>query len=116
MTDKFDYIPYLNKPTLDAFSNLLLDLQHIIHEGLSDYPNFLGIQFVDVSAGGIQIRGFHKDVDGHNYGEQTTIKYDMSNAYEAASDFISYWKASDNDDSIRFMKEFFKQCEEYGYD
>lgn len=114
--NKFDYEPYLKKPLLLAFEDLLLDLQEYINKELKDYPNFLGVQFIDVSAGGIQIRGFHKDVVGYSYGRQTTIKYDMSNAYEAADEFIVSWKANDNNESLSSTLRFIKTCEEYGWD
>lgn len=112
----FDYLPYMSKVMLDTFENLLLDIQDIIHDGLKDYPNFLGVQFIDVSAGGIQIRGFHKQVSGHSYGKQVTIKYDMSNAYDCADAFIEGWKASDTDKAIKATLSFIKEGEEYGWD
>ena len=49
---EFTYKPYLKQHILLAFENLLLDIQDTIMQGLKDYPNFLGVQFVDVSAGG----------------------------------------------------------------
>ncbi len=111
----FDYLPYMNKVLLTTFENLLLDIQDIIHDGLKDYPNFLGVQFIDVYAGGIQIRGFHKQVPGYFYGKQVTIKYDMSNAYEAADVFIEAWKESDTEDTVKATLSFIKEGEEYGW-
>lgn len=114
--NKFDYVPYINEGTLSAFKNLLMDIQNIIHEGLKDYPNFLGIQFVDVHAGGIQIRGFHKEINGHSYGSQVTIDYNMVNAYDCAEKFISEWKKADTVDKVKHFKEFIRMGEEYGWD
>lgn len=114
--DGFDYLPYMNEVMLKTFKNLLLDIQGIIHDGLKDYPNFLGIQFIDVSAGGIQIRGFHKQVSGYSYGKQVTIKYDMSNAYDCAELFVESWKASDTEESVKATLSFIKEGEAYGWD
>lgn len=113
--DGFDYLPYMNEVMLKTFKDLLLDIQSIIHDGLKDYPNFLGVQFIDVSAGGIQIRGFHKQVSGYSYGKQVTIKYDMSNAYDCAELFIEAWKASDTESSLKATLVFIKEGEEYGW-
>lgn len=113
---EFTYKPYLKQHILLAFENLLLDIQDTIMEGLKDYSNFLGVQFIDVSAGGIQIRGFHKDIVGYSYGSQVTIKYDMSNAYECAELFIEKWKESDTEANLKEFKRFIKFGEEYGWD
>lgn len=112
---KFTYKPYLKQHILLAFEELLLDIQDRIIEELKDHPNFLGVQFVDVSAGGIQISGFHKDIVGYSYGSQVTIKYDMSNAYEAADLFIKKWKEADTEANVNSFKRFIKDGEEYGW-
>ena len=46
-----------------------------INKCLCGFENFQGIDFCNVGAGGIQIRGHHKQIKGFTYGSQPTIKY-----------------------------------------
>lgn len=83
---------------------------------LDGFENFDGIDFCDVGAGGIQIRGHHKRVKGYCFGEQVTIKYDFSNSIEAVDEFITMWKAHDNDEALHDYLEFIAFGEKFGWD
>lgn len=95
----------------------MLEAIHIsIVAALDGYENFDGINFCDVGADGIQIRGQHKQVKGYSFGEQVTIKYDFSNSAEAVDEFIAMWKTHDNDEALHDYLEFIAFGEKYGWD
>lgn len=108
--------PYVKQQTLIEHKDDLLKIEKQINDGLKDYPNFLGIDFCDVSAGGIQIRGHHKAIKGYSYGSQPTIKYDFSNKDEVAQDFIEMWKSEDTPSKVRHFQNFIEMGEKYGWD
>lgn len=112
----FKHQPFLNEEILSTNLSKLLEIDKSITDQLSEYPNFDGIDFCDVSAGGIQIRGHHKEISGYTYGSQPTIKYDFSNYKECISDFIDMWKHQDNEKSVSSQKRFIEQGEKYGWD
>ena len=87
-----------------------------INTALKDYPNFDGVDFCDVGANGIQIRGHHKQIGGYTYGSQPTIKEDLSNITEATQEFIDMWKAEDTPMKVLKFKEFISFGEKYGWD
>ena len=83
---------------------------------LADYPNFVGVDFCDVTAGGIQIRGHHKEVTSYTYGKQVTVKYDLSNAQEVAQQFVTMWKEQDTDTHLAGYKGFLTEGKRWGWD
>ena len=87
-----------------------------INKALSDYPNFDGIDFCDVGANGIQIRGHHKQIEKYTYGNQPTIKYDFSNIESATQEFIEDWEKIDNPENIKGFKKFIADGERWGWD
>ena len=87
-----------------------------IGKNLKSYPNFKGIDFCDVHAGGIQIRGHHKDIKNYCFGEQITIKYDFSNYKDTVAQFVDMWKSLDNNSFISGYKMFLADGEKYGWD
>ena len=105
-----------DEPITDERVAKLLYAHDKICGQLSDYSNFDGIDFCDVGAGGIQIRGHHKQVEKYCFGEQVTIKYDFSNLTEAINEFIAMWKAHDNDEAIHDYLEFIHWGEKFGWD
>ena len=96
--------------------NELIFIQEDIKKKLKGYENFLGIDFCDVSASGIQIRGHHKNIKGYTYGEQPTIKYDFSNINEVIKEFVLMWWEKDNDAEIAKEKDLISFGEKYGWD
>ena len=92
-------------------------IRNKINEQLKDNKNYRGIDFTDVSNGGIQIRGFHKDIKGYCYPmRQTTIKYDFSNIEEAITEFVVHWENADNEKDIQDMKWFLDSGKRWGWD
>lgn len=87
-----------------------------IKDMLVDFPNYIGCDFCDVNANGIQIRGHHKEIGGYTYGEQITIKYDFSNIEEVADEFVERWKQLDNPSDVARYKSFLADGERYGWD
>lgn len=98
------------------FREILGRIREYVHEELRDYENFMGLDFCDVGADGIQIRGHHKELENYTFGEQYTIKYDFSNWAEAMYSFIRMWKEYDNPDYLQKYKEFLSDGEKYGWD
>lgn len=94
----------------------LYEVERAINIQLAAYPNFDGIDFCDVSAGGIQIRGHHKQVMGYTYGGQPTIKYDFSNYQQCIEEFVDMWKSLDSPDSVDSYNEFIDSGDKYGWD
>lgn len=102
--------------TIDK-ANALCESSECIAEYVSKrFPNFDHVDFCDVHAGGIQIRGFHKQISGFTFGGQPTIKYDFSNLYDAVSDFIRGWEHDDTPENIAYYKKFLTNIAEYGCD
>lgn len=116
MISKFDSQPFMNIKMIEEHFEELMFIQNDIHKKLKGYENFLGIDFCNVSAGGIQIRGHHKNITGYTYGEQPTIKYDFSNIKEVISEFVNMWFDYDCDEYISREKDFIAFGEKYGWD
>lgn len=116
MIYKFDFRPYMNIKMIEDHLEELIFIQNDIHKKLKGYENFLGIDFCNVSAGGIQIRGHHKDITSYTYGQQPTIKYDFSNIKEAISQFVNMWFEYDCDEYISREKDIIAFGEKYGWD
>jgi hypothetical protein len=108
--------PYVKEPMLIEHLDAFIKIENSINEALKDYPNFVAIDFCDVSARGIQIRGHHKEVKGYCYGDQITIKYDFSNVDEAIEAFIKMWKKKDTAEDLKLYKSFLADGEKYGWD
>lgn len=114
-SENFDFKPYINPQTMSQYRDTLLEIQDTIHFYLKDFPNFLGIDFCDVSAFGIQIRGYHKNTLPYTF-IQTVLKYDFSNKEEATQNFIGMWKLNDVPKVVTEYQEFLAEGEKYGWD
>lgn len=114
---EFVFRPYLTKDDL-RHKDQLLEIQSYISNALNNYPNYLGVDFCDVHAGGIQIRGHHKKITGYTYpiNQQPTIDYDFGNYMDAAKEFVDLWKAYDNPRDVSDAKDFILAGEKYGWD
>lgn len=112
----FKHKPYLSLDILGKFEKQLIYIESQINRCLSGFDNFEGIDFCDVHAGGIQVRGHHKQIKGYTYGDQPTIKYDFSNVEEIIDEFICMWRRIDNSDAILQQKRFIEIGEKYGWD
>lgn len=114
--NEFQRKPYVRQDTLNKHKDIMLYIQNKISDILCDYENFDGVDFCDVNAGGIQVRGFHKLVNGYSYGYQPTIKYDFSNVQEVINDFVNMWKQQDVPQNINNYLNFLRDGERYGWD
>lgn len=112
----FYEIPYVTLDTLEKYKDQMLHIEETINKYLAGFENFEGIDFCDVYAGGIQIRGHCKQIKGYTYGGQPTIKYDFSNAEDVIWEFIKMWGEIDNTESIRSQLAFIRDGEKYGWD
>jgi hypothetical protein len=112
----FKHKPYISEKTLIQYLNELIYIEIEIANQLNDFENFGGIDFCDVSANGIQIRGHHKQIKRYTYGTQPTIKYDFSNYKECVDEFVEMWKLYDIPDRIRAEQRFIADGEKYGWD
>lgn len=114
----FYQYPFVELETLEEHKGDMIFIERSINKALKDeYPNFLGIDFCDVCAhGGIQIRGHHKEIPTHTYGDQPTVKYDFSNKNEVITEFIEMWKESDTPENVRSFKDFIDFGNKYGWD
>ena len=108
--------PYVSVDTLEQHKNALVSIERKIKKGLQDYPAFKGVDFCDVGANGIQIRGHHRDIKGYCYGKQVTIRYDFSNMKEVADEFIEMWKTLDTPEQVENYQRFLADGEKYGWD
>lgn len=116
MKANFQYEPYMKDQLLEENYDKLIKIESEIKEQLSNFDNFNGIDFCDVSAGGIQIRGHHKDVKGYTYGDQVTIKYDFSNYENAIDKFVDIWKKTDVAENLKGYKRFLADGARWGCD
>lgn len=114
---RFTFQPYIGDDTYIDHANDLLHIQSKIYGQLEGYENFAGVDFCDVHAGGIQIRGHHKKVSGYTFpATQPTIKKDFSNMEEVIDEFVKVWKSADTDDNIDDYLRFIAAGEKYGWD
>ncbi len=113
--DGFYKVPFVRLETLEKYKNKMLYIENTINKYLAGFENFEGIDFCDVSAGGIQIRGHCKPIKGYTYGNQPTIKYDFSNVEDVIWEFIKMWGIIDNPESIRKEQSFIREGEKYGW-
>lgn len=112
----FRYKPFLKLDILEKYIKQLMYIESEINKCLIGFENFNGIDFCDVHASGIQIRGHHKQIKGYTFGDQPTIKYDFSNIEEVILEFIDMWRKNDRPDSVRKYQEFLSWGEKYGWD
>lgn len=108
--------PYVKEPMLTEHLDDFLKIENAINEALKDYPNFEAIDFCDVGARGIQIRGHHKEVTGYCFGDSVTLKYDFSNIDASIEAFVKMWKSKDTTEDLRAYKDFLADGEKYGWD
>ena len=110
----FDNPPFLNDDYQNQYFKLVL-AQEKVKDRLKDRPNFAGVMFSDVSAGGIQIKASNKQVPYITMSD-ATIKYDFSNIDEAVDDVVNQFLSTDNEENIKSANDFFKTSMEYGWD
>lgn len=91
-------------------------IRQMIADKLKNFPDFNGVDFADVRAGGIQICGKHKQIRGFYYSGMPTINYDFSNINEAVDDFVEKWKQADNPTSVEVYKKLIADCTRWGWD
>ena len=108
-----DYL-YPDKYPID-YAEKLQYIRKEIENRLIGYTNLLKFDFCDVSAGGIQIRGFHKEVPNYSYID-VTLKYDFSNMFDCINDFVQMWIECDNERSISRFRDFIEDGLRYGWD
>lgn len=112
----FYQIPFVKLEVLEKYKEEMLRIENTIKKYLKGFENFQGIDFCDVNARGIQIRGHHKEIKNYTYGRQPTIKYDFSNADDVIWEFLKMWGEVDNPQAIAREKAFIADGEKYGWD
>ena len=112
----FKYKPYLSNKILTKNFNELKRIETEINNKLKDYDNFQGIDFCNVGAEGIQVRGHHKLIKGYTYGKQPTINYDFSNCKEVVEEFVDMWVKHDTEEKLKRELDFISYGEKYGWD
>ena len=113
--ETFQHRPLIKIETIEQYLMELIEVELAVSEQLQEYVNFDGIDFVDVCANGIQVRGFHKQLLGMCFGSIFTIKYDFSNYKEVIKEFVEMWKARDNPEIIKMDNRFSDSCEKWGF-
>ena len=111
----FRHLPFLKDECLEQHYKELKEIEDQIDGQLSQFKDYDGVDFYDVSAGGIQVRLHHKKIKGYTYGEQKTIKYDFSNAADIPAQVIKEFIDINNEEDIQSMKEFIRFGEKYGW-
>ena len=114
--ETFKHRPFMNEEMLVNNLSEFIYIEKTIAEKLEDHPNFMGIDFCNVGAHGIQIRGHHKQVKGYTYGTQPTINYDFSNYLNCIEEFVEMWKIKDVPDKVRGELSMIADGEKYGWD
>lgn len=112
----FRHLPFLKDECLEQHYKKLKEIEDQIDGQLSQFEDYDGVDFCDVSAGGIQVRLHHKKIKGYTYGEQKTIKYDFSNAADIPAQVIKEFIDINNEEDIQSMKKFIRFGEKYGWD
>ena len=110
----YDYIHPERYP--HGWQRVFNRIREEIERALYDVPTFVGMDFCDVYAGGVQLRGHHKDVPGYSYGAQITLLYDLSNADDAIAQFIAAWKAKDTPADVGAYQSFLEEGQKWGWD
>lgn len=114
--DAFKYKPYVSYKTLTEHFDELKTIESLIDKLLYRFENYDGIDFCDVSAGGIQVRIFHKKIKGYCYGEQKTLKYDFSNKDEIPFEVVKEFIKIDTPELVNNFLDFIRDGEKYGWD
>lgn len=114
--NSFKYKPFLGLQTIKEHFQDLIKIEQDICKLLKGFDNFQGIDFCDVSANGIQIRGHHKKIKDYTYGQQPTIKYDFSNKDSIVMEFVNMWYEHDTPSKVSAEKRFIAAGEKYGWD
>ena len=109
----FDYVRPERYPS--DWKNVFECLRETLAHELSDCPNFVGVDFCDVGAGGVQVRGHHKDVSSHVYCH-VTLPYDFSNVAQVVEEFIAAWRAADNPEYLHYYQYFLAEGKKWGWD
>lgn len=111
----FRYEPYLSHECIKEHFEELRDTEEIIDKLLSGFKNYNGIDFCDVSAGGIQIRLHHKEIKGYTHGNQITIKYDFTNIDDVPWLVAKEFVKNDTPALISKEKAFIREGEKYDW-
>ena len=108
--------PFIKSKILRVCKPELIDIELQINKRLKDHSNFEGIDFCDVGAHGIQIRGHHKEINGYVYGNQITINYDLSNYPDVINEFVDMWNQKDTIEQLRSDQAMYRDFAKYGCD
>lgn len=105
---------YLSEETYTKDLSILEAIKTKIENALNG-SNLAYVDFTDVSAGGIQVRGFHKEIAGYSYMSETLL-YDYSNKDSIVDKFVDAWRSLDNKEHLSGYKSFLADGEKYGWD
>lgn len=77
------------------WQELLAQAKQRVNDALSDYPNFLGVSFIDGYGGNILMAGENKCFPKTPYCGYLVINARLSNLDRVVDQFIDNWKACD---------------------
>jgi len=104
-----DYVERVRDEFPWDFAARLEIIRKDIGKALADCEKFDGIQFSDVSGGGINIQLLHKDVDGYSVGEQVQVNYDFSNWVSVVDDAVAAWNDTAEINKSIGMASYYKR-------
>lgn len=111
-----DIKAYMDKKEAEAHIEDIKKLKQIIESKLESNKNFDKFDLSDVSAGGIQVRMFHKNIKNYSYGQQFTINHEWNNIEEVANKAVENFMQLDTEEQVNKYNTFLKAGEKYGWD
>jgi hypothetical protein len=98
-------------------NNEFAQTKEYIRKQLSDFPNFVDIEFHESYDKKIKMLGIHAVLTnkyGYYFGDQPSIKPDYSNLQEAADEFVAMWKYYDTEEYIKKAIEMYQEFARWG--
>jgi hypothetical protein len=92
-------------------------IKEYIREQLSEFPNFVDVEFHESYDGKIKMLGMHSILTnkyGYYFGDQPGINPDYSNIQKAADEFVAMWKYYDNEEYIKKTISMYQEFSRWG--
>lgn len=107
---------YLNPSRYPAgWQEKFAQIRECIGTALMEYPNFGGVTFTDVSAGGIQVQGWNTKIPAYAF-VSITMDYSLVDAAQVVGEFIDVWKESDIPSHVAAFQGYVQEGNQYGWD
>jgi hypothetical protein len=97
--------------------NEFSQIKEYIRKQLSEFPNFVDVEFHESYDRKIKMIGIHAIITnkyGYYFGDQPRIHPDYSNLQQAADEFISMWKYYDNEEYINKQISMYQDFARWG--